>query len=180
NAAQEIVKEIAIYRRERLVGVGAHSYLTSKFIFLTAITLVQSAILFVAMLLFEGGRDGSLALQFAALGGTALAAVGIGCTISAFSRSVMQAVMIVPLILIPMIIFSGYVVKPTGMRDSVRMVSKGTPGFAAQTIMDTSFVYNRPLIGEINEDHYQAIKNVGANDPDNRTEDDRFINLRPV
>ena len=31
---------------------------------------------------------------------------------------------------------------------------------------------------EINEDHYQSIKNLGANDADNRTADDRFINLR--
>jgi len=36
NAAQRIVEELAIYKRERLVGVGAHSYLASKFIFLTA------------------------------------------------------------------------------------------------------------------------------------------------
>ena len=44
NAAQEIVKERAIYRRERLIGVGPHSYLTSKFLFLTAITGAQALI----------------------------------------------------------------------------------------------------------------------------------------
>ena len=177
NASQEIVKEIAIYRRERLVGVGAHSYLASKFIFLTALTMVQAATIHLAMLLFEGGRDGDLLMQFAALFGTALAAVGIGCSISALAPSVMQAVTIVPVVLIPMIIFSGYVVKPTSMRKSVRALSRCTPGYAAQVVMDTSFIYNRPLVGEINEDHYQAIKNLGANDPDNRTTDDRYVKL---
>ena len=180
NAAQEIVKEIAIYRRERLVGIGAHSYLTSKFIWLTSLTVIQAALLFITMILFEGGRDGSIWLQLAALGGTALAAVGIGCAISALAPSVMQAVTLVPVVLIPMIIFSGFVVKPTEMRKSVKAVSKCTPGYCAQVIMDTSYIYNRPLVGEINEDHYQAIRNIGANEPENRTEDDRYINLRPA
>lgn len=180
NAAQEIVKEIAIYRRERLVGVGAHSYLTSKFIWLTSLTVLQASLLFIAMIGFEGGRDGSVFLQLLALGGTALAAVGIGCAISAVAPSVMQAVTFVPVVLIPMIIFSGFVVKPTGMREAVRSVSKWTPGYSAQVIMDTSFIYNRSLAGEINEDHYQAIKNLGAGDPDNRTEDDRYIKLQPA
>ena len=177
NASQDIVKEIAIYRRERLIGVGAHSYLASKFIFLTALTMVQATTTHLAMTLLEGGRDGSLLMQFASLFGTALAAVGIGCTISALAPSVMQAVTIVPVVLIPMIIFSGYVVKPTAMRKSVRALSRCTPGYAAQVVMDTSFIYNRPLVGEINEDHYQAIKNLGANEPDNRTADDRYMKL---
>ena len=177
NASQEIVKEIAIYRRERLVGVGAHSYLASKFIFLTALTFAQAVTAYLAMLLFEGSLDGSLLMQFVALGGTALAAVGIGCAISALAPSVMQAVTFVPVVLIPMIIFSGYVVKPTGMSKPVRAVGACTPGYAAQAMMDMSFIYNRPLVGEINEDHYQAIKNLGANDADNRSADDRFVNL---
>jgi hypothetical protein len=178
NASQEIVKEIAIYRRERLVGIGAHSYLASKFIFLTALTTAQAVTIYLAMLLFEGSLDGSLFMQFVALGSTALAAVGIGCAISALAPSVMQAVTFVPVVLIPMIIFSGQVVKPTGMSKSVRAVGACTPGYAAQVIMDMSFIYNRPLVGEINEDHYQSIKNLGANDADNRTTDDRFLNLR--
>ncbi|MEO8351568.1 MAG: FHA domain-containing protein [Chthoniobacteraceae bacterium] len=177
NAAQEIVREIAIYRRERLVGVGAHSYLASKFLYLIAITLAQAGLLYVSILWFEGGRDGSVLLQLAALAGSATAAVGIGCTISAFANNVMQAVTVVPLVLIPMIIFSGYVITSSGMEKPVRRVSEFTPGFMAQEVMDTSFVYDRELIGDVLENHNQALRNLDGNDPDHRNEEDRFVNL---
>ena len=94
NAAQEIVKETAIYQRERLVGVGPHSYLTSKFLFLTLITAAQSLILYGTLLACEGPGDDAIPWQIAALCGTALAAVGIGSAISACARSLMQAVMV--------------------------------------------------------------------------------------
>ena len=163
NAAQEIVKELAIYRRERLVGVGAHSYLASKYLFLTFATIAQALILYTTMLIGNGGSDGSVRLQCAALFGTAFAAVGIGLTISALSRSVMQAVMFVPLILIPQILFSGYTVAPGDMTASVLAVSRLTPTFSAQTVMDTSFLWMRKAQGDILSDHHQAFLNL---DPD--------------
>lgn len=163
NAAQAIVKELPIYRRERLVGVGAHSYLTSKFLFLTVITALQALLIYGASLLFEGGREGSVAWQLGALLGTALAGVGLGCAISSLARSVMQAVMIVPLLLIPMIIFSGYTVPPGDMSENVLRVSKITPTFSAQTVMDTSFLWKREIEGELLSDHMQSYRNL---DPD--------------
>src|SRR5207237_459227 len=145
NAAQEIVKELAIYRRERLVGVGAHSYLASKYIFLISITTVQAVLCYCTMRIGETGADGSVFYQLLSLFSVAVAAVGIGAAISALSRSVMQAVMFVPLILIPQILFSGYTVSPSDMSRSVLVVSRFTPTFCAQTIMDTSFLWNREL-----------------------------------
>ena len=102
-------------------------------------------------------------LQLAALLGTAVAAVGIGLTISALSRSVMQAVMFVPLILIPQIIFSGRTVAPADMSKSVLAVSRLTPSFSAQTVMDTSFLWQRELSGDVISDHHQSYVNL---DPD--------------
>ena len=160
NAAQEIVKEIAIYRRERLVGVGAHSYLASKYLFLVAVTAAQALVLYLTMLIGSGGRDGAALLQCAALFGTAIAAVGIGLTISALSRSVMQAVMFVPLILIPQILFSGYTVAPGDMTKSVLAISRLMPTFSAQTVMDTSFLWQREAKGDILSDHHQAFVNL--------------------
>ena len=167
NAAQRIVEELAIYKRERLVGVGAHSYLASKFIFLTAITAVQAIILYVFSIAFEGSFDGAIAWQIAALLGTAVAAVGLGCAISALARSVMQAVMIVPLMLIPMIIFSGYTVAPTSMSPSVLAVSRLTPTFSAQVVFDTSFLWQREIKGELMSDHGQSLRNL---DPEREIE----------
>jgi ABC-type multidrug transport system ATPase subunit/pSer/pThr/pTyr-binding forkhead associated (FHA) protein len=160
NAAQEIVKELAIYRRERLVGVGAHAYLTSKFIFLIGITCMQALLIYVTMRIGESEPDGSVAIQLLSLFSIAVAAVGIGAAISALSRSVMQAVMFVPLILIPQILFSGYTVSPTDMSRSVLVVSRFTPTFCAQTIMDTSFLWQRELTGELMRDHRESYRNL--------------------
>ena len=164
NAAQEIVKEIAIYRRERLVGVGAHSYLASKFIFLIGLTSLQALVLYATVLRSARQKsDGSVLLQLGALVGIAIAGVGIGSAISALSRSVMQAVMFVPLILIPQILFSGYTVASTDMSHSVLVVSRLTPTFCAQTVMDTSFLWQRPLSGDLISDHHQSYRNLDPN-----------------
>src|SRR4029078_11309079 len=45
NAAKEIVKEEAIYGRERAVNLGILPYLASKFLVLGAITTVQAGLL---------------------------------------------------------------------------------------------------------------------------------------
>jgi ABC-type multidrug transport system ATPase subunit/pSer/pThr/pTyr-binding forkhead associated (FHA) protein len=163
NAAQKIVEEIAIYRRERLVGVGANSYLASKFIFLTAITSLQAMLIYVTMLIGEGGREGSVIWQIAGLLGISISSVGIGMAISAMARTVMQAVMFVPLILIPQILFSGYTVATSDMSRSVLFVSRLTPTFCAQTIMDTSFLWQQKLSGDLISDHHQSYRNLDPN-----------------
>ncbi|HSI12988.1 MAG TPA: FHA domain-containing protein [Chthoniobacter sp.] len=163
NAAQEIVKEIAIYRRERLVGVGAHSYLASKFIFLIGLTTLQALLLYATVMIGEGKQDGSVLLQLGALVGIAIAGVGIGSAISALSRSVMQAVMFVPLILIPQILFSGYTVASSDMKHTVLFVSRLTPTFCAQTVMDTSFLWQQTLSGDLISDHHQSYRNLDPN-----------------
>lgn len=162
NAAQEIVKEIAIYRRERLVGVGPHAYLTSKFLFLAVLTSLQGLLLFAAASLFEFGLGGAVGWQILGVLGTALAAIGIGSAISAWSRSVMQAVMIVPLALIPQILFSGYTVEVRDMRPSVLAVSGLMPTFAAQSVMDTSFLWRQRVAGDLISDHPKPVSNLRA------------------
>ncbi len=49
NGAQQIVAELAIFRRERLAGLGINAYMLSKFVFLTAITTVQAVLIFVTI-----------------------------------------------------------------------------------------------------------------------------------
>jgi ABC-type multidrug transport system ATPase subunit len=178
NAAQEIVKEIAIYRRERLVGVGAHSYLASKFIFLIGLTCLQALLLYATIAVAKHKIDGSVTIQLGALCGIAIAGVGIGAAISALSRSVMQAVMFVPLILIPQILFSGYTVASTDMSHSVLVVSRLTPTFCAQTVMDTSFLWQRELSGDLISDHHQSYRSL---DPNREySTGDIFKNFRPA
>lgn len=165
NAAQEIVKELPIYRRERLVGVGAHAYLLSKFTFLTAITWLQAALLYTVLQMGEQGLDGTAYWQLLALGGIALAAVGIGSAISALARSVMQAVIVVPLVLIPQILFSGFTVPAHEMNPSVHAVSRVMPSFAARTMVDTSFLWNQKIARGTLSDYWTSFRNL------NRKED---------
>src|SRR5262249_1932758 len=55
NAAKEIVKEEAIYGRERAVNLGILPYLSSKFLLLSLITALQSLVL---MVLLYGALEG--------------------------------------------------------------------------------------------------------------------------
>ena len=45
NAAKEIVKEEAIYARERAVNLGIFPYLASKFLVMSLLTIFQTAVL---------------------------------------------------------------------------------------------------------------------------------------
>ena len=69
----------------------------------------------------------------------------------------MQAVMIVPVVLIPLIIFAGYVVKPGQMTDPAKRVSMAMPSYQAQAMMDLSFIYHRTW-DEVRENGHRASK----------------------
>ena len=106
NASQEIVREWPIYRRERIAGVGPILYVAAKLLFLGAVTAFQSLLFYLTLQMF-GGLGGAILWQLAALLLTAAAAVAIGSLVSALARNLMQAVLAVPLILLPFIILSG-------------------------------------------------------------------------
>jgi hypothetical protein len=165
NAAQEIVREIAIYRRERVVGMSRAAYVASKFIFLGLMTTVQSLLFYLCLQAGEGGLQGSPLWQCAGLLGTALASVAIGTIISALARTVMQAVITVPLALIPLILFSGYTVPAHEMKPSVAAVSRFTPTFAAQRCMDISFLWGKKIARDTLSDHWTSFRNLNRASP---------------
>ena len=269
NGAQRIVSEVPIFRRERVCGLGLHTYLQSKLLFLSGLTAVQAVVLFFTVftsahflqksefdrrefatkveerimggplaaapdpadeqspddfevvgadeagkkpapkptatataarkppppsrpgalmlgsvsalanyfylkdnLLDSGskpitredgtplrGADGKplmtaapgvwdiivTTLGLKALGMLAAAVVGVslGLTISALVQTDTQAVMWVPLILIPQILFGGFVVTVPEMSRSVRAFSHLIPSFSAQRVMDVSNLYGQ-------------------------------------
>ena len=110
NAAREIVKELPIYRRERMVGLSLGPYLTSKYVILGSLSCVQAAILIVGIswrvrLPDQGALlPGSLEL-FVTLCLSALAGLSMGLIISTVSNSPDRATTLVPVCLIPQIIF---------------------------------------------------------------------------
>jgi ABC-type multidrug transport system ATPase subunit len=159
NAAQEIVKEIAIYRRERLIGMPRRAYLLAKLIFLGTATSAQAILLFAFIHLGAHHLEGSFIWQLVGLLATAWTAVGIGLAISALVRSTTQAVMFVPLILLPQIIFSGYVIPSlatgTGVKKAVTDVM---PSYAAQRIMDVSLLWNQRLTPEFVKGNFSYVR----------------------
>lgn len=257
NGAQQIVREIAIFRRERVCGLGLNAYLQSKYTFLTFVTVLQALLLFLvtlstahiinpsefkkeefykkmaerlsppepaapaaangagaatldefelvtednkneqssapqeattmdlkpkekgtglimgvllrAAVFFEFAQsiqdstdpgEGQppfpdtlsrtlgiaftvMLLKLSGLFATAWVGVAIGLTISATVRTETQAVMWVPLVLIPQILFGGFVVTRPEMTASVRAASEFVPSFCAQRMMDVGGLYGQ-------------------------------------
>jgi ABC-type multidrug transport system ATPase subunit len=122
NAAKEIVKEEAIYGRERAVNLAILPYLASKFLVLTVITAFHALVL---MALLYGGLDLghrffpgfctlpdaghylALVPQFGVLVLLAMAGVALGLLLSACVSSPDRANALLPYVLIPQMILGG-------------------------------------------------------------------------
>jgi ABC-type multidrug transport system ATPase subunit/pSer/pThr/pTyr-binding forkhead associated (FHA) protein len=108
NAIREIVSETPIYMRERLVNLKIPSYVFSKFTVLSGVALVQ-CLLFVGILVgLErlSGRDFLALVLILYL--TSLCGITMGLACSALVNSTEKAMSILPLILIPQLLLSGF------------------------------------------------------------------------
>jgi ABC transport system ATP-binding/permease protein len=115
NGVREIVKELPIYRRERLVNMGIAPYLFSKSVVLGIFSLLQSALLIYLVNLKAPFQQGIflpvLVEVYITMALTALAGLMLGLTLSAIAPNTDRAMSFVPLILIPQVIFSGILFK---------------------------------------------------------------------
>ncbi|HET9918888.1 MAG TPA: ATP-binding cassette domain-containing protein, partial [Ktedonobacteraceae bacterium] len=111
NAAREIVKELSIYRRERMVCIGISPYIFSKMLVMGLLCLFQCAVLVFAVNLVDPFHKGILlpgALEvYITLSLTSLAGLMMGLALSAFVSNNDRAMSFVPILLIPQVIFSG-------------------------------------------------------------------------
>ena len=111
NSSREIVKEDAIYRRERAVSVSISSYLISKIAVLGVLCLVQSAVLVLIIGFADPFPRGTMLpgeLEvYITIALTSLAGLMIGLTISAVVPNSDLAMSFLPLLLLPQVIFSG-------------------------------------------------------------------------
>jgi ABC transport system ATP-binding/permease protein len=160
NSAQEIVRELPIYRRERLVGLSRGGYLTTKFLWMGGLTAIQSLLIYATIAIGHLGTNGAAHLQIIGLILLAFAATGIGLTVSAFAKTPMQAVMLVPLLLIPQILFSGFTVSVGDMSPPVLTISQIMPSFASERIADVSFLVDRKISGELAREYSKAYFNI--------------------
>lgn len=117
-AAREIVREKPVYRRERMVNLGILPYLGSKLWVLGWIVGLQCVMLFVPLKFLDlvglMKMPGELLgiPQFITMLLTAAVGISLGLLISAVVRTSEMATSLVPLILIPQILFSGIVGVP--------------------------------------------------------------------
>lgn len=112
NSCREIVKELPIYLRERAVNLKLLPYVMSKVVVLTLFSLFQSLMLLgiVAIRIdFPDNIPNLFAKALFTLVLTSLAGTTMGLLISAFSPNANRAVSLVPLLLIPQIIFAGMI-----------------------------------------------------------------------
>ncbi len=132
NAAREITKEASIFSRERMVNLKILPYVASKFFVLQFLALVQVSTMLVIVYFARSGyilenpphdcvQDGIQACSLLILDGvpggfwphllnlylTALNGIGLGLLISALAGNSDKAMSIVPLVLIPQVLFSG-------------------------------------------------------------------------
>jgi hypothetical protein len=87
----------------------------------------------------------TLFLKFLALAATAVVGVAIGLTISGLVQNSAQAVMWVPLLLIPQILFGGVVLSLPELSRGARAICAVIPSFSCQRLMDVSNVYGQAL-----------------------------------
>ncbi len=139
NGAREIVKELPIYRRERTVNLGILPYLLSKIVVLGSLCLLQSLMLVLMVSLVEQFHQ-SVFLPagvevYITLALTSLAGLMVGLLVSALAPNNDRAVSMIPLILIPQVIFAGTIfplksglLQPVGLLFAVRwaMAALGT------------------------------------------------------
>jgi ABC-type multidrug transport system ATPase subunit/predicted component of type VI protein secretion system len=150
NAARELTKEASIYARERMVNLQVIPYVASKFFVLQWLALVQVATMLFIVAALRGGytladappgcaRWGILACTRLILDGvpgsffmhllnlylTALNGIGLGLLVSALAGNSDKAMSLVPLVLIPQVLFSG----SFGVPQSDEVVKRGA-GYA--------------------------------------------------
>ena len=111
NAIREIVKEGAIYFRERLLNLRLLPYLSSKLLIRGALALAQTVLISaVVLLVFEAPESELIpwSIGFAITTFlTLLASTSLSLMLSAFVQTENEGNGILPLVMIPQIIFSG-------------------------------------------------------------------------
>ncbi len=126
-SAREIIRERAVYRRERMINLGIFPYLASKLCVLGIIVGVQCLLLFAPLKFFD--LIGAMPMpgeffgipQIWTMFLTAAVGIALGLLVSVLVKTSETATSLVPLILIPQILFSGLIGVPTGLSKVVSL-----------------------------------------------------------
>ena len=106
NSVREIISEKSIFNRERKFGLKITPYILSKFLILTILSFIQVVLLVTIINIFVPLKIDLIRTIFLIFL-TSLSGLSIGLLISSLAKSSAQALAIVPIVLLPMIIFAG-------------------------------------------------------------------------
>src|SRR2546421_2726413 len=136
-SAREIIRERPVYNRERMVNLGLLPYVGSKLLVLSLMVGLQCILLFGTlkglhyagiMKLPPDSLTDSLA-QLLTMILTSMVGIALGLFVSAIVRTSEMATSLVPLILIPQILFSGLVGVPQGVSKTIGTIMPATWSF---------------------------------------------------
>ncbi|WP_414577752.1 ATP-binding cassette domain-containing protein [Anabaena sp. CCY 9402-a] len=151
SSLQEIVKESAIYLRERLVNLGLLAYLSSKVAILSGLALLQTLLIATIILIcFKSPQPDLIPWQLGLVITTfltLLTSISLGLLVSSFVKNISQANSALPLLLLPQIIFSGVLFKIEGAASIVSwlMLSRWSVG-AYGTLVNLNALVPAPII----------------------------------
>lgn len=136
-SAREIIRERAVYNRERMVNLGLLPYVGSKLLVLSLIVGLQCTLLFGTLKILHYAElmhlppdnlSDSLA-QLLTMILTGMVGIALGLFVSSVVKTSEMATSLVPLILIPQILFSGLVGVPQGVAKTIGTVMPATWSF---------------------------------------------------
>ena len=131
SAAQQIVQERAIYRRERMVNLRLDCYVLSKFLPLAVLATLQSGLMLGIVWLLRGS-EGSRLIAAATLALASCNGVALGLIISALATNTDKAMSVVPLSLLPQIILAGALEPLPDMNEPTRAATTVVVGGAGR------------------------------------------------
>jgi ABC transport system ATP-binding/permease protein len=164
NSIREIVKESAIYFRERLLNLGLLPYFASKLLIRGGLAIAQTLLITVIVLLVFKAPESELIPWslgfFITTFLTLFASTSLSLMISAFVKTENEGNGILPLIMIPQIIFSGVLFNLEGWSSKLSwlMLSRWSIG-AYSSLADVNAMAPKPnqvLTQEIIKDIFQA------------------------
>jgi ABC-type multidrug transport system ATPase subunit len=150
DAAPEIVKERAVVEREFAVGTRLSAYLGSKLIVLVGLVTVQTLLYAVLLGAFRplDSSFGAYATVLGLLVATGVASVTMGLLVSSVVRTQDQAISLIPLAVIPQLLFAGAIVSLDRMAEPARFLADAIFAQWALAGIGTAVDMNSRLAGD--------------------------------
>jgi len=150
-SAEEIFRDRKILEREKYLNISRLSYLVSKINFLFALSAIQTLIFVVVANLILEVR-GMLFQQWLILFSTACFGNILGLNISAGMRTAVSIYILIPLLLVPMLLLGGAMIK---FDDLHKSISRKIYVPVAGDIMVTRWAYEALMVEEFKNNRFE-------------------------